>query len=154
MQHTVTPEFSRPVRIDALPNSGLVQHIQAHDEEKARLAERFGIPAIHTLEAHITLRPGRNKGSIEVSGQLTGQITQSCVVTSVPLQANVKESFSLLFLPESSDTPEDPEDLDQPEFFQGNQIDIGELTAQYFYLALNPYPRSNDECLHEQVPSG
>ena len=52
----MTPEFSRPVRLDELSQQERDYDIEAGEEERAALARRFGLESIGRLKAAVTLR--------------------------------------------------------------------------------------------------
>ena len=42
----MTPEFSRLIPVDRVPEAGLEEQIEADDKERAALARRFDLPEI------------------------------------------------------------------------------------------------------------
>lgn len=148
MTAATTPEFSRVVSVARLGSDPAVHRITASAVEAAALAQRFGIPAVHRLEAVVTLqrRPG---GDIAFAADLHAAVTQSCVVTLAPLEVVVDEPFTLVFRPGIDEDEADRialEDLEDElvEPLVDDVIDIGEVVAQQLALALDPYPRSPD----------
>ena len=143
---TDLPEFSRPVAIAELDEKGESRAIEADAAERAALAARFDLPAIHALAATVRIRPAREKGHYEVQGAFTARLDQRCVRTLETFTADVGESFSRTYvLPEYA--PELPVELEleadepePPEVIADGVIDIGELTAQSLSLALDPWP--------------
>ncbi|MDR3515439.1 MAG: DUF177 domain-containing protein [Azospirillaceae bacterium] len=145
----IPAEFSRRVIADTISTNGLVQKIVATPAECAALARRFDLPAIHHLEASVTLRRIRDV-MIAVDGHVTADLVQSCVVTLEPVPAHIDEHFTALFAPAHLITDTEPElvydpdaaDEDEwPEPLESGGVDIGEVTAQHLSLALDPYPR-------------
>lgn len=146
---TVAPEFSRLVDVDDLKDNETVREkITANDDERAALAERFGLIEISKLKADIRVT---NKGGVVylVEGSLVADIVQSCVVTVEPVPAHIEESFEVYCADAeaipvvSNDMEYDiSEDEDLPEPIIDGKIDIGELAAQYLSLAINPYPHA------------
>ncbi|UZK65004.1 YceD family protein [Sphingomonas sp. M1-B02] len=143
----MTPEFSRPHRLDRIGAGESDVHVAAQGEELKAIARRFGLPAVEKLEASYRLR--REALGVLARGHLSAQVTQSCVATGVPLPARIEEDFAIRFLPEpgADDAPEEVE-LDESEcdtvFYSGNAIDLGEAAAETLALALDPFPRSPD----------
>jgi uncharacterized metal-binding protein YceD (DUF177 family) len=143
-----TPEFSRPVSVARLGSDSASYQIAANPREAAALAIRFGIPAVHSLEATVNLqrRPG---GDIAFMADLRAAVTQSCVVTLAPLDVTIAEPFTLVFRAGIDEDEADRialEDLEDEivEPLVDDVIDIGEVVAQQLALALDPYPRSPD----------
>ena len=139
------PEFSRTVRIDALPASGRPLSIGANEEERAALAERFGLVAIERLSAEALLT--RSSEEIRAEGTLSAAVVQSCVATGAPVPAEVDEHFSIVFRPHPEALGEEEEiELSEGEldviFYDGAAVDVGEAVAETLSLSLDPYPRS------------
>ena len=141
----VEPEFSRPVRVDALPATARGIEAGANAAERAALAKRFGLIAIESLSAEALL--SRRGEDVVAEGSLTASVTQSCVATGEPVPARVEETFSIVFRPHPRGTAPDEEiELSEGEldvvFFDGSSIDFGEAIAETLSLSLDPYPRS------------
>ena len=141
----MTPEFSRPQRVDRIPSSGIVREIAAGEDERRALARRFGIVSIDTLSARVTLsRTG--VGDVGVSARLAARVVQECVVTLEPVGTEIDEVVTLLFRPVAEETLTErtvviPADEDF-EPFAGDSLDIGEIVAVELALRLDPFPRS------------
>ena len=141
----MTPEFSRPERIDAIGERARTVAIEAGEGERAALAERFGLVSVESLAAELTLR--REAGGIAARGRVTAEVIQACVVTDAPVPARIDEHVALLFVPEGGDSDEEielsAEDLDVVPY-AGGAIDLGEAAAETMALALDPFPRAPD----------
>jgi len=142
------PEFSRPISVTRLTGEAALYRIAAKPEEAAGLASRFDIPAVHRLEADVTLRrlPG---GDVSFIAEFRASVTQTCVVTLEPLDIDIAEGFTLLFRPGIDEDEADRlalEAIDDEviEPLIDDVIDIGEVVAQQLSLALDPYPRAPD----------
>ena len=139
----MTPEFSRPQRLDQIGAGESKLGVEADAGERAALAKRFDLAAIGRLEANYALR--REAASIRATGHLSAEVTQSCVVTGDPVPARVEEDFDLRFVPdpgEGQDEVELSEDECDIVFYTGGAIDLGEAAAETLALALDPFPRS------------
>ena len=144
MSHPI--EFSRPVKVTDIPVGGLVREIEATAEECAALARRFGLVSLESLSAEIRLKP-RPGQLIELTGRLSSRLAQACVLTLGPVSAEIEDAFETVFTTDPAAVEPTPEEieadeslLDAPEPIPGGNIDLGELTAQYLYLALDPHP--------------
>ena len=145
MALSVTPEFSRTWRLDALGIDRTVD-IAAEPEERAALAKRFGLQALDVLSATATLHPVAS--GIEAKGQMHAKAVQSCVITGDAVPAEVDQPFVIRFVaedmaPAGDEVELNAEDCDIMEH-DGQAIDLGEAVAQTLGLALDPYPRSAD----------
>lgn len=139
------PEFSRPVDIDRVGNAEVVQDIAATAEECAALARRFNILAIDRLEARIRLRRARGGSVLRLSASIRADAVQACVVTLEPVPGHVETEFTTLYGDggtggEGIDIDPDSETSLEP--WPEGPLDIGEVVAQEFALALEPYPRA------------
>ncbi|MCR6632184.1 MAG: DUF177 domain-containing protein [Magnetospirillum sp.] len=139
------PEFSRPVRVDHIPATGLSLELKAKPEERKALAERFGLQSLDSLEATVTLQALAGGAVIRLDGHFVARVVQTCVVTLDPVPAQVEEEFSLSF---SADAAEDADDIelsleeeDPPDPIVGGIIDAGEAVAEHVALTLDPFPR-------------
>lgn len=143
----ITPEFSRPIRIDTIASEPRHLSIEADEAERAALARRFSLVAIDTLSAEAAL--ARNGEEIVAIGGLSAAVRQSCVASGAELPARIGEQFRILFRPQpASPAAEDEIELSESEmdvvFYDGASIDIGEAVAETLSLSLDPYPRAPD----------
>jgi uncharacterized metal-binding protein YceD (DUF177 family) len=137
----VTPEFSRPERLDAIGEGERTVAIEADAAERAALAARFGLLGVERLAA--TYRIRKVAAGIAVEGRVEARVTQACSITDEPVEAAVDEAVSLLFAPEDATADEvelGAEALDTLPVEDG-AIDLGEAAAETMALALDPFPR-------------
>ena len=139
-------ELTRMVRCDALPDKPLT--VTADEVELRALAERLEIPAIHSLEAEISLSPGGE--NVRADGRMSASFDQLCAVSGEPFRNTVDEAVAFCFVPGRND-PVDPEEeveLEAHELdeipFEGREFDLGEAIAQSFALAIDPYAEGPD----------
>ena len=140
----MTPEFSRPVRIDTLGEGDRSIEVEAGFEERGALAARFALLSIEALSAEAVLR--RDADVVTAEGRMKARVEQACVATGVPVPAAIDEPFVLRFVPEGVEGEEielDAEDFDTIDY-SGGAIDLGEAVAETLALALDPFPRSPD----------
>ncbi|HEX8626423.1 MAG TPA: DUF177 domain-containing protein [Allosphingosinicella sp.] len=138
-------EFSRLYRLDSLPAEPLPVGIEAGPEELEALARRFGLVALASLAADAELR--RSGEAVSAVGRLRAIVTQSCIGSGEPVEAEVADEFRVEFRPLPVDArPDEEVELGEAEldvvFYEGGAIDLGEAVAQTLLLALDPYPRS------------
>ncbi|MFM5906967.1 MAG: YceD family protein [Novosphingobium sp.] len=133
-------EFTRmidPRLITAAP----VTLVASPDECKA-LAARFGIVAVDSLEAEVSLE--KDGPAVSATGRLTAAIVQSCAVSGEDLPVSVDEPIALRFVPDKGQhNPDEEVELDEDELdeiaYSGSQFDLGEEVAQSLALAIDPY---------------
>jgi len=144
--------FSRPVKVDTLPRDGLRQKIAANADERGALARQFGLVSVGELKADFLVqRVGR---CIRVSGMASAEVTQTCVVTLEPFDAEIEEEVDVRFAPPPAEDhkgrgPETEaklqfDDEDEPDPIIDGKIDLGALAAEFVALGLDPYPRKPD----------
>jgi len=134
-----SPEFSRPVRVEPLPRNGLDYDVEANEAERAALAKLNNLPAIARLTAHFHIKKWRR--GVEVEGELSARVTQTCVVSLEPFDVDIEEPIEARFLPEDADAPPPGPDDDAPDPILDGKIDLGALASEFLTLALDPYPR-------------
>ena len=125
----MTPEFSRPERVDTIGDRARAIEITADDAECAALAQRFDLVAIDRLNAQLSVR--REGDGITVTGTVVAAVVQACSVTDEPVAVEIEEPVALRFV-ETLDLGEEVEldegALDTVEM-EGGIIDLGEAAA-------------------------
>ncbi len=167
------PELSNLIKVDEVfssPNPVVVS-IKANPDELSALAKRFDLVSISLLEAEIRLSAvggaTDNKGDkndVLAEVKLKAKLTQTCSVTTEPINDEIDASFSQVFSAqpksiaesfgeslENEGFSEDSElfDLeasseDGPEPIIGGVIDLGEFISQELSLRIDPFPRKKD----------
>ena len=131
-------EFSRFYDTARLPMGEQV--LEATNEECAALARRFGLVAVNSLTAKVTLEP--DGPAVAVAGTLTADVVQSCAVSGEDLPARITEPLTLRFVPAPDERAEEveleTEELDEIEMDDA-RFDLGEALAQTLALAIDPY---------------
>src|SRR5687768_14457361 len=103
----MTPEFSRPVRLDTLGSEKRAMSIEANEEERRALAARFGLQAVERLSADASLT--RSGDQVTATGRISAKVVQSCVATDVPVDEEVDEPFRIEFRPQPARASEEDE---------------------------------------------
>ncbi len=139
----MTPEFSRPERIDTIGARPRSVTIEADSTERAALAARFGLVSVDRLTATLSLH--EEASGIVVTGRVEADVVQACVVTGAPLATHVDEAVALRFVPDAEvpdgDEIELADDAIDTIPYAGSAIDLGEAAAETMALALDPFPR-------------
>lgn len=141
------PEFSRLIRLDEIGRMQFPAHLSASVAECAALAARFDFSALNLLEADYSLT--REGGVVLMTGKLRAALAQPCVATAEPVAEDVREHFTIRFVPENavespgveSEIEIDAEGADIVAY-TGERFDIGEAIAETLALVVDPYPRS------------
>ncbi|MEO7177925.1 MAG: DUF177 domain-containing protein [Allosphingosinicella sp.] len=139
-------EFSRLYPLETLSEAPRRVEIEAGPDELQALARRFGLLALDSLTAEAELR--RTGETVTAAGRLRARVTQSCVASAEPVEAEVAEDFQVDFRPLPAQGRSEEEEIELGEgeldviFHEGEAIDLGEGVAQTLLLGLDPYPRS------------
>ena len=138
----MTPEFPRPVRVEAIGDEPRTITVEAGEAEREALAERFGLISIERLDGRFMVH--RDIAGISVAGRVTAAVTQRCSITGDPIAAAVVEEVQLRFVEEAAVGEEEIE-LDEEAIdvlaVEDGAIDLGEAAAETLALALDPFPR-------------
>ena len=144
---TPTAEFSRPVSLHSIDDSGTVFRIEADAAERAWLSERFGLLGLDSLSAELRLTAEEGGTLIRLKGTMVAEVIQACSVTLEPLKSRIEGPLDRLYTSAEESVPEPAgEDFDvdaeePPEQIVGGEIDVGEAVAEQLALELPPFPR-------------
>lgn len=141
------------VSVNRLPNAGMPVVLTADEKELKRLAAAHDVVEVTSFTAEMLVKKWRKDG-VKVTGTVTAQIVQNCVVTLEPLNNTVRNGIEAVFVPENSKLARPPvagegeividyDGPDLPETFAGEAIDVGALAEEMFSLAIDPYPRKD-----------
>lgn len=140
----MTPEFSRPIRVNEVEAGGTVIEITAEAAEREALAQRFELQALDSLVATVRLEP-ESGGAVLFSADLAADVVQACVVTLAPVPSRIEASFTRLYAPWADENLPLEEELSEdepPDPIKNGVIDIGEALADQLGLELDPFPRA------------
>ena len=139
--HKIIPELSRPLIVDRVPRKGSHEVFAAEPAERAALAKRFGLVALHDLKARLLAVPWR-AGGLKVTGHVDVELEQISVVSLEPFKSTQKFEVERYFLPATATV--DPA-IDDADPIVDGTVDLGELVAETLGLELDPYPRKDGE---------
>lgn len=134
------PEFSRPLDVTRVPPLGSTERVAAEPQECIDLARRFGLPALHSLEAELKVSRWRGEG-LKMKVRFTADIEQTCVVSLDVFRSRLTDDFESYFLPAGSAASAALIEEGDAEPFENGIIDMGEVVAEAVALAIDPYPR-------------
>lgn len=163
------PPFSRPLRVDDVPESGLDLKIVANEAERDRLVKADGLVDLAQLEADLHI-VRRGKSGLRVTGEVRARVTQTCVVSLEPFETQTREAIDLAFVPQAESeeayaraaaelaAAHDKamalaEQPDPPDPIIDGKIDLGAICAEFFVLGLDPYPRKPGVLFVEPAPA-
>jgi uncharacterized metal-binding protein YceD (DUF177 family) len=135
------PEFSVEVALDDLPDEGASYRLSADEAAREALSKRFGLVGLGRFDAEVTLNWVKRGKVLALTGHVSADVVQSCVVTLEPVPATVEEDIGITFA-RDVDAAAEVIDPDEAEPLEGEILDIGEIVSEELSLALDPYPRS------------
>ena len=137
-----TPEFSRPFDIRGITAEPVT--LEADAQERAALAQRFGLVSISTLTATLSLEAEGD--SVCAHGTMKARFVQGCAVSGDDLPMAIEEEITLRFVPAAAlEASEEGEEVELEEGqldeigYEGRNLDLGEAVAQSLALAIDPY---------------
>ena len=145
MVSATQPNWSVPVRLDEVPESGLRFDLAADAAVRTALAQTAGVEAVPRLEAEFdVIRYGRN--GLRVTGIVSATVRQTCVVTLEPIENDIREPVDLTFVPgdAAAGVPVREDDLgahEPPERLIGGGVDLAAIATEFLLLGIDPYPR-------------
>ncbi len=141
--------FSRTYKATEVPAAGITDSIEATPRQRASVAELLGLVELSSFDVDFRLIScGLRR--FKLSGRLTADLVQNCVVTLEPVKSRIEEAFEVEFWPldevEQLEAGEGPEDadvpLDGPEPLpETGLIDVGQVAYEVLASAIDPYPR-------------
>ncbi|WP_114520721.1 DUF177 domain-containing protein [Altererythrobacter sp. ZODW24] len=157
-------EFSRTIRLQNIGDGP--ETIEANEAERAALAKRFGIAAVKSLTAELTLLP--KDGEVITSGRFVAEIVQACAVSVEDFATRISEKLDLRFVQGVAEDAAPDEEIELTESdldvidFDGETVDMGEAVAQSLGLAIDPFARGPNAdkvreeagIVDEDAPSG
>ena len=132
--------WSVPVELARVPEAGLHLELEANDAVRAAIAQLAAVSGIPKL--HASFDVARRGSGLHVTGRVTAEVGQACVVTLEPLSNRIEEDVDLVFLPGIPEPAAGGEpDADAPEPLVDGRVDLGAIATEYLVLAVDPYPR-------------
>jgi cytochrome b pre-mRNA-processing protein 3 len=136
------PVWTALVELGEVPEAGFHLELEANDTARSAIAKLAGVIGISKL--HASFDVVRRGSGLHVTGRVTAEVAQTCVVTLEPLTNPIEEDVDLLFLPGAPErlaagNPDEDEDV--PEPLVGGRVDLGVIATEYLVLAIDPYPR-------------
>lgn len=139
--------WSATLRFDDVGETGRHVELEASEAVRAALARPAGVDAVERLGARFDLaRRGRDR--LNVTGEVSGRVRQTCVVTLEPVTNEIKEAINVTFAPPREPISKAAEvDVDavssaeEVEPLLNDAVDLGLLATEFFMLGIDPYPR-------------
>jgi len=132
----------RPTRFDYAPDRAA----------SVELARSLGLLGLYQLRFHGEIAPD-GRGEFLLTGSLSADVSQACVVTLDPVDSRVRETVTRRFVtdlpePAADEVEMAPDDTIEP---LPEMIDIAEIAIEALMLALPLYPRAPGATLGEMI---
>lgn len=142
----ISPPLDWSVRVEDIPARGLAWSKTALADECQRIAAALGVIEVARLVAsgRIEAVPG---GSYRLTGRLSADVVQACVVTLEPVASTMDEPIAVEFRPaddvadDLAATP-DYSDAVEVEPIERGALAAGRVVYETLSAALDPYPRA------------
>ena len=132
------------INVDTLRiNSDNFYKLSTAPADLLALNERFGWVSVDHLASELCIRMVA-RDCWDVTGYITGQIVQSCVVTGAPVPENIDFQVEERYVRTTKQTDQVEVGLDGVEPIKNGTIEIGELAVQSLCLAATAWPRVDD----------
>lgn len=145
----MTRALTTILKLDELSPAGVSLALTPTADEQAALAGRFGLLEPPTLHTELLVRT-EDEG-VRVTGRLRAHAVQACVLSGAPVPEDIDEEIDTLYRRLAPSDPHAEIELSEDDLdiepLTGEQIDLGELVAQCFGVALEPYPHAADEAV-------
>ena len=142
MTEAVVNELSRLVSLASIGNAERSIKIVVTADEREAIARRFGLESLDRMTASATIWR-LDDGAVQLRIAFAADVVQHCVATLEPVETRVEGEEDILMDRTGANSVEvviDPTG-DELEPLFGETLDIGEVVAEQFGLALDPYPR-------------
>lgn len=136
------PSFERAVAAAKIaPGRPVTATLAMSEEDRAALAEAFGIPGVEALTGEALA--ARRGGLIEVEGEVRAVLKRQCVVSLEDMTEEIDEAFTVSYTEREPERggPEAEVDLDAPEWLEDGTLDLGAVLIEQLVLAMTPHPR-------------
>ena len=124
-----------------IPAAGLTREREATESERKAISERLGFWRSSGSSARYRIEAIAG-GGYWLSGKISADVDQACVVTLEPVNARIEEPFSVEFWPdlEPDDSEEDVRALAAPEVekFERGIIPAGRIIFETLAISARP----------------
>jgi len=142
----MTTELVLMADIPVLAKTGQKIHLSANAEEKKKLAKRIEAPELVDFEADFEAKK-QASGIYLLIGHIRAKLVQTCVRTLQPVSTSIDEHFDVTFMDQAvyaeQEGAEEEHEIEDIEVLTGEEVNLGEIAAQYLCLSIDPFPVSD-----------
>lgn len=150
--------WSRKIAAMSVSRNGISFALSADEATRKQIAESLDLDRLDALSARFLLRMSSGE-IVTVTGDVTAQGCQRCVVSLAPVPFEVSEpveqryaSDAVLPKPTKAEIERSLDDPDPPEPFDNGMIDIAALAVETLSMALPPFPKA-EGAIHAETAS-
>jgi hypothetical protein len=141
----VTQPLAWSHRVSEIPDAGLNVARTATPAERSAIAQALDVVSCEAVTADYAIR-ALGEGRYRMSGRISAQLTQSCVVTLASIPQTLEESFDVTFwpsgsLPQAGDAEAEVLSVPEIEPIEHGAIAAGRVLFEILSASLDPYPR-------------
>jgi len=134
------PSWSAPVEVREVPETGLHLELEANETARSAIAKVAQLTWIAKLHASFDVT--RRGAGLHVTGRVTAEVGQTCVVTLEAVTNRIDEDVDLTFLPGAPEPVAGGDaEMNAPEALRDGRIDLGAIATEFLVLGIDPYPR-------------
>ncbi len=149
------PPLEWTLAVDAVPDRGIPVVVVATDAERASVAKALSLLSLAQLKfagRAVHLAGGRYR----LTGQITAELEQACVITLDPVPARIDCALDVEFRPDAMATPLAEVDVELDEASEiepivKGRLETGRVVYETLAAALEPYPRKPGEAIDEML---
>lgn len=132
-------------RTAEIAEDGLRERRAATAEELVEIARVLDVLSCEGVTADYVIRP-IGQGRYRMKGEVTGHLTQACVVTLEPVAQPVQAAFDVEFWPDGTLPAAGEDEVEvlssaEIEPIEHGRIDAGRIVFETLSASLDPYPR-------------
>ncbi len=154
-------EFVHNIHSRDIRSAGVNMSVHPSVDDCGELARQLGVVAVSNVTADFLVKPERRFG-YRLTGQISADIRQSCVVTGDPIDSRVDELVDILFLPPAeADRQAELASAEKETTFSANEddiealdkdsIDLAKVIAEFLAIGLDPYPRAPGVAIGDHI---
>jgi uncharacterized metal-binding protein YceD (DUF177 family) len=163
MQEELIPlPASKRIDISRIKPTGEALEVEPAADLYILIAEYLNVEAVSDFKARLKVMPWADRGA-HVTGSLTAEIEQACVVTGDPVSSDITINIDRKFIAATDPLKRKPriedgemifefDEEDDPDEITDGRLEIWEMLLEEVLLVMDPFPRSDAGVELEQLP--
>ena len=138
--------WSHPVRLVEFAAPKTLALV-ADEAARVSIATLLDLPAMHRLEATLTLKPWLDGG--ELRGKWSASVTYLCGISLDEFEKSLEGAFTVKMVvagspnapTEESELAAEPDAPDPPDVLESDVVDLAAYVVEHLALEVDPFPR-------------